>query len=383
MKKKKLNIAYLNINRFNPVLCDGVSVSSLELLEFLATQGHETVILTYSTNEPFKQNIFYQAVRQHAPELQGKKLQSFSYMMGHIAVHAELLPFDQTELFANHGYILKLMNQKIAEKKINYLLTVDDDFLSMLPGLTLGLPGAHFFHSPAYLSPYQQVPFLIKSLKKRKLFAVSGFMQAKIKKELGLDADPWYPLFDLEKYRLKQSGRQNDPVGYYSAGRHKGDDIFNRLVVDLPDRDFIVIGQYYTHGFARIPGNLHVWGDNRDSKRFYDSIGLLLAPSLIEEGFPRVILEAAANGIPTVANSLGGIPEALADSGIRVEVDAAELAAAGIGKLASIYRQDIEHIGTDESFYRELQQKALKRAQVYMDQQAALSMKNLAKMLGA
>jgi glycosyltransferase involved in cell wall biosynthesis len=382
MKQKKLKFAYLNINRFNPALSDGVSASSLELLQFLRGQGHEAHILTYCTHEPFKQNIFYRVVQQYAPELQGKKLKSFSYAMDNIAVYEELLPFNQTELFQNQKYILKSMIQKITETGINYLITVEDDFLSLLPGSALGIPGAHFFHSAAYLSSYQHDPFLLKFLKKRNLFAVSGFMRAKIKKELGFDTDLWYPLFDLEKYRINKSGDQSNRLGYYSAGKHKGDDIVNRLISAIPDWKFAVIGQYYTHGFAKIPKNLECWGDNPDFKSFYDSIDLLLVPSLIEEGFPRVILEAAANGIPVVANSLGGIPEALGDSGILVELGTTELERPDIDKLTAIYRESIERIGADKGFYRELRQKALKRARAYEGKQAELSKKNLEKMLG-
>jgi glycosyltransferase involved in cell wall biosynthesis len=352
------------------------------LLQFLRGQGHEAHILTYCTHEPFKQNIFYRAVQQHDPELQGKKLKSFSYVMDNIAVYEELLPFDQTELFQNQNHILKSMNKKISETEIDYLITVEDDILSLLPGSVLGIPGAHFFHSATYLSSYHHDPFMLKFLKKRNLFAVSSFMQAKIKKELGLDTDLWYPLFDLEKYRTKKSCVPNNRVGYYSAGKHKGDDIVNRLISAIPDWKFTVIGQYYTHGFVKIPKNLECWGDNPDFKSFYDSIDLLLVPSLIEEGFPRVILEAAANGIPVVANSLGGIPEALGESGILVEVEAAELERHDIDKLAAIYRESIERIGTDMGFLQELQQKAVKRARAYEGKQAELSKKNLKKMLG-
>jgi len=382
MKQTKLKIAYLNINRFNPALSDGVSASSLELLQFLTGQGHEAHILTYCTHEPFKQNIFCRAVQQHAPELQNKNLKSFSYMMDNISVYEELLPFNQTELFENQKYILQSMIQKITETEINYLITVEDDILSLLPGSVLGIPGAHFFHSTAYLSSYQHAPFLLKFLKKRSLFAVSSFMRTKIKKELGLDTDIWYPLFDLEKYRFKNKCNQNNHLGYYSAGKHKGDDIVNQLVLALPDLDFTVIGQYYTHGFAMIPKNLTLWGDNSDFKRFYDSIGLLLVPSVIEEGFPRVILEAAANGIPVVANSLGGIPEALGESGVLVELGAAELERPDLNKLTAFYRKSIERISTDKGFYRELQQKAVNRARTYESKQAELSKKNLKKMLG-
>jgi glycosyltransferase involved in cell wall biosynthesis len=381
MKQKKLKIAFLNINRFNPGLCDGVSASTLELLQFLTGQGHEAHILTYCTHESNKQKVFNQAIAHYAPKLKDKSLKSFSYMIKNISVYEELLPFNQTELFQNQNYILKSMNRKIKETDINYLLTVEDDFLSLLPGMVLGIPGAHFFHSPVYLSSYQYNPFFLKFLKKRTLFAVSGFMRTKIKKELGLDADLWYPLFDLEKYRIKKSCDQNNRLGYYSAGKHKGDDIVNRLISAIPDWKFTVIGQYYTHGFDKIPKNLELWGNNPDFKSFYDAIGLLLVPSLIEEGFPRVILEAAANGIPTVANSLGGISEALGESGILVEVNTAELERPELNKLTAIYRESIERISADKEFYRKLQQKAVNRAQTYESKQAELSKKNLKKML--
>ena len=232
---------------------------------------------------------------------------------------------DQTELFENQTYVLKSMNQKLTKNEINYLITVEDDFLSLLPGLILGIPDAHFsIHQPICLS-YQHVPFLLNFMKKRNLFTVSGFMQKKIKKRTRARFGYLVSPIRSKKIPAKKKGWHNTHLGYYSAGRHKGDAIVNQLVLAFPEWDFTVTGQYYTHGFDRIPKNLHLWGDNPNSKRFYDSIGLLLVPSLIEEGFPRVILEAAVNGIPTIANSLGGIPEALGDSGIPVALSNNEL----------------------------------------------------------
>jgi glycosyltransferase involved in cell wall biosynthesis len=380
MKKTKLNIAYLNINRFNPALCDGVSASSLELLQFLMEQGHEAAILTYCTHEPQIKNIFNQTALLHNSELKDQSLKAFSYKINGVQVYEELFPFNQTELAENRNHVLKSMNNKIAEAGINYLITVEDDFLSLLPGLTLGIPGAHFFHSPSYLAPHRHAPVFLKFLEKRNLFAVSRFLQAKIKSELGLDADLWHPLFDLGKYRLKKKQSNKNTAGYYSAGRHKGDEIFNRLVSDIPGWNFTVTGRHYTHDFSKIPENLKLRGDNPDFKQFYDSIGLLLVPSLTAEGFPRVILEAAVNGVPAIANSLGGIPEALGGCGIPVELDTTELKHVNINKLIAIYRKAIEHINDDQDFYLELRQGAINRARAYEKEQAELSAKNLKTM---
>lgn len=49
---------------------------------------------------------------------------------------------------------------------------------------------------------------------------------------------------------------------------------------------------------------------------------LLLAPSLVDEAFGRVIVEANRFGIPVVASRAGGIPEAVRSGGILVEREA-------------------------------------------------------------
>ena len=37
-----------------------------------------------------------------------------------------------------------------------------------------------------------------------------------------------------------------------------------------------------------------------------------------------MILEAAANGIPAIANQVGGIPEALGDSGVLIPIESSD-----------------------------------------------------------
>jgi hypothetical protein len=381
MRQSKFKIACLNVNRFNPFLCDGVSASTLELLQFLNEQGQEAVMFTYFTSEPFKQNVFNWAVHQYAPHSKIKKPKSFSYMVGKTLIDQELLPFNQTELSQNKNHVVKSMIEKLTRANVTHLITVEDDFLSLLSGSILGIPGSHFFHSPAYLSSYQESSFFSKIIRKRTLFAASDFLRKKIKKDIGLTADLWYPLFNLKKYRLKKKWIQNKNAGFYSAGYHKGDQIINRLVLDLPDWDFTVIGRHYSHHFENVPTNLNTWGDNPNFRRFYESIGLLLVPSLIEEGFPRVIMEAAVNGIPAVANSLGGIPEALGASGILIKMGAHGSKHPDIDKLTAIYREAIHRIGDDAFFFQGLQEKAFDRARAYEKKQAELSVKNLKKML--
>jgi glycosyltransferase involved in cell wall biosynthesis len=59
---------------------------------------------------------------------------------------------------------------------------------------------------------------------------------------------------------------------------------------------------------------------NKDLNVYYNAADLVVVPSLHEEGFGRVILEALSCGTPIIASMRGGIPEALDKSvGILVE----------------------------------------------------------------
>jgi glycogen(starch) synthase len=52
-----------------------------------------------------------------------------------------------------------------------------------------------------------------------------------------------------------------------------------------------------------------------DTGAFLDSIDVLIVPSIWQDPYPTVILEAKAAGVPTIGSQRGGIPEAIGDEG--------------------------------------------------------------------
>jgi glycosyltransferase involved in cell wall biosynthesis len=270
-----------------------------------------------------------------------------------------------------YSKILKTIISKIQKQKIDYVFTIEDDFVSLLSVSILGIPGAHFFHSLPYVKAFIHNTLYIKFLQKRSIFAVSKFIQIKVKYLLGVNAAIWCPIINFSKYRISSKEINSNVIGFYSGGRHKGDEIINKIIEKMPRCNFIVIGRNYQNQFKEIPGNLKYLGDLIDIKTFYEQIKLLLVPSVIEEAFPRVILETAINGIPVIANNVGGITEALGNSGISIDIDTTNKL--NIDEIADKYIFEINRLLNNDLEYTIYSKKALMRAKEYQIEQEKMS----------
>jgi glycosyltransferase involved in cell wall biosynthesis len=131
----------------------------------------------------------------------------------------------------------------------------------------------------------------------------------------------------------------------------------------LPEYPFLVVGRDYLFPDEQLPKNIEYIGQLTDMKAFYEQISVLLVPSIVDDAFPRVILEAAVNGIPVVANKIGGIPEAMGESGIIV--DAGPGGYADAGTVAAKYVLAIRKLFGDDQRYEYESKRALIRAREY------------------
>jgi glycosyltransferase involved in cell wall biosynthesis len=100
----------------------------------------------------------------------------------------------------------------------------------------------------------------------------------------------------------------------------KGLRVLTEVARVLPEIRFIFIGvgpeEKYLQAAAEAYENIYFLGkiDNRKLWKYYNCADLFCIPSLYEEGFGRVVMEAAACGVPVVGSNKGGIPEALDES---------------------------------------------------------------------
>ena len=151
------------------------------------------------------------------------------------------------------------------------------------------------------------------------LMANSRYMQAVVRRFLGLPADVVYPAVRATDYAADLAGR--DSVLFVKPQRVKGLPIFLDVAARMPDTHFLVAGKARRQVRARVRrlGNVECLGWLGDMRAAYSRARILLGPSIWPEPFGRVFVEAGANGIPSVASARGGIPEAVGEGGILVE----------------------------------------------------------------
>ncbi|MQT03357.1 glycosyltransferase [Streptomyces jumonjinensis] len=103
----------------------------------------------------------------------------------------------------------------------------------------------------------------------------------------------------------------------------KGSELLHQLIRLMPEQRFTLVEGWWdtSADFAAYPNATYVprvYG----MEPLYRRHQLLLVPSTVEDAFPRVIVEAALHGVPSIGTERGGIPEAIGDEGIVLPVTA-------------------------------------------------------------
>lgn len=97
----------------------------------------------------------------------------------------------------------------------------------------------------------------------------------------------------------------------------KGSELLHQLIRLMPEQHFTLVeGWWDTAADFAAHSNVTYVPRVYNMGPLYRSHRLVLVPSVVEDAFPRVIIEAALHGIPSIGTDRGGIPEAIGDAGI-------------------------------------------------------------------
>ena len=151
------------------------------------------------------------------------------------------------------------------------------------------------------------------------LLANSNYMRKVIRRFYDIRAEVVYPTVDEKRYETHTSER--DRVLFVKPQYVKGLPIFIQVARRMPDTRFLVAGKTAHQARTKLKGldNVECMGWVKDMRAAYARTRVLLGPSIWPEPFGRIFVEAASNGIPSVASARGGIPEAVGKGGILID----------------------------------------------------------------
>jgi len=176
----------------------------------------------------------------------------------------------------------------------------------------------------------------------------SAFLAGKVERIIGRPAQVLYPASD---WYFDIAG---DPAGFITlvnAHPVKGLDTFLEVARRLPDQRFLLQESWKLDDTAltqlqqRLAALPNVRFQHRvsDMRAVYAQTRVLLVPSVWEEGFGMVAVEAQSCGIPVIASARGGLPESVGSGGVLIHdfrnVDAWVDALRGLCDDEARYRQ--------------------------------------------
>jgi len=147
----------------------------------------------------------------------------------------------------------------------------------------------------------------------KEIISNSKYMQKQLFKEYGLNSKVEYPKINFSKLNKKEIKKENQRyIGFIGGGINaKGWRIVKKISKRMPNEEFLIVGSYkksFNKAFNK--GNLHFIPKQKNIMNFYKNVKLLLVPSVGDEAFGRVVLEANYLGIPVITSNKGGLPEA-------------------------------------------------------------------------
>jgi glycosyltransferase involved in cell wall biosynthesis len=189
------------------------------------------------------------------------------------------------------------------------------------------------------------------------LVASSGFLARKARRAARRPVQTVYPCPELH---AETRGSADGCITMINPHRVKGLQTLLALAARLPKQPFLLLESWKLTEIALaelgrslkdLP-NVRLMRRVADMRPVYAQTKLLLVPSVWEEGFGMVAVEAQSCGIPVIASARGGLPESVGTGGVLVEdyLNTGAWARAIAGVLA------------DRSRYAELSQRALRHS---------------------
>lgn len=181
----------------------------------------------------------------------------------------------------------------------------------------------------------------------------SKFTERSYKKEYGIDSTVITPLIRADRYR---TARAPSNVTMINPHHKKGGNLAIEIARRCPEIPFCLVEAWELQSDHRKAlleqvndlKNVTLRPRTDDMTSVYRHAKILLAPSICEEAWGRVVSEAHVSGIPVVASNRGGLPEALGAGGVVLDP---------VGPVEEWVRV-VKRLWSDADYYRQKSEAA-------------------------
>jgi len=167
-----------------------------------------------------------------------------------------------------------------------------------------------------------------------------------------------YPPIQPENYKVKKTGNM---ITVINPIKNKGGKIIEKLISSLPNKEFLIVEGWKNPKeeglFFEKFSNVQVQKYGVDMKKVYKKTYVLVFPTLLKEGFGRVVVEAGISGIPTIASNVGGVKEAVGNGGILIDDTEIE--------NVTKWKESILELYNNKSTYKALSKSAHKHSRSF------------------
>lgn len=155
-------------------------------------------------------------------------------------------------------------------------------------------------------------------------YVANSSFTARRYKEHGFDSVVIPPLFRAKRYI---SRRRPANVTFINPIAIKGKEIALQIAAQCPEIPFSFVESWTLNEqdladlrarIANLP-NVTLRRRTDNMKRVYSKAKIVLAPSMCEETWGRIVTEAHYTGIPVVASNVGGLPQAVGPGGVLLD----------------------------------------------------------------
>ena len=293
-----------------PIYWSGADISNLSFLDALSKKGFgvETLFVTLK-QEPLEGIKLLLEKRGYKPVLSEEKL---TYRWKNIEVNIVYDDnyFDQYHQLINQKHIDWIWHHNVFFRCPHYSRFFD------VPD-----PVKHF----VYLQSEEALRLLEPFKESFDLFlSNSKFCQNLVTKYWGVDSHVIFPVPDLTDYERNHFKQNRQYITFINPHVSKGAEIVFNLIKRFPDKNFLIVLGWQgimpkDYDFTQFSNVIIQPCLENINQVYYDS-RLVLIPSLVNETFGRVQVEAAYANVPSIVSRRGALSEVFSDNGLCLDI---------------------------------------------------------------